>query len=67
MEAQQQFERQLQQPPERVREALRGAKDRLPALPEPPAELKHVLDALTGAALKQFGEPGFACMRTCMA
>lgn len=57
LEAQRQLEHQLQQPPERLRETLRDAKDALPALPEPPEALRHVLDSITGAALGQFGAP----------
>ena len=68
LEAQQQLEHQLQQPPERLRETLRGAKDAMPTLPEPPEALKHVLDSITGAALGTFGrqQPGFPGPLVCI-
>ena len=56
MEAQQQLQRQLQQPPQGLQQVLRDAKASLPVLPRPPEPIKHALDALADAALGNFGE-----------
>ncbi len=60
MEAQQQFQQQLQQPPEGLQQALRDAKASLPVLPRPPEPIKHALDALADATLGRFGKSPLA-------
>ena len=57
--AQQQVQRQLQQPPEGLQQLLHDAKAYMPLLPKPPEPIQHALDALADATLGKLGETAF--------